>query len=518
MRYAWLTTTLLAASVGYATAQTPDVASEIKPGSGTVTDQSGNTWTINASGSIAENGAWTPGGGGTAALAIVNGTVYGLDAHGRGWFALSSNGQYWTSSPDPSGGTSATTQAIAPQLSGGNVTAQPTCSAQSAYGVLPVTNGGVGQLLDAQGKPFLAHGVGVMEGQEAAVGDLKARFPGINFVRYAIYDYASPDQLAPYVNSLTSAGIVVELEDHANGAGNAGGSRGTIFTGQALSTELAWYSAIAAAFKANPAVWFGTDNEPSEKTSSDPNAPNDPAALSAWQLSTYQAIRNAGNNSVVMLELNGWGDPASMGEGYTASAYSQMYNVVWDLHYYGWLTGYSTDQAKNDAFLAAAVQQAQTFTSSGGVKIPVFIGEYGNSTDGNTPDPNGSQAVAAVQNAALSGTVVGTAAWAWMQAPADGLLSGGGLSAYGQQVASYISQAPAPTAAASACSTSPNTVATATTPPEQTSDAQQATQAQTQAVTNAAVAAGDAQAAQDNASADAIVNQAQAILSQVPQQ
>ena len=87
-----------------ATASTsPDAASAstITPGSGSLTDASGNVWVISANGGIYENGQGVPGGGGTAALTIQNGVVYGLDAHGRGWLTLSSTGQYWTPSPSP---------------------------------------------------------------------------------------------------------------------------------------------------------------------------------------------------------------------------------------------------------------------------------------------------------------------------------------------------------------------------------------------------------------------------------
>lgn len=297
-----------------------------------------------------------------------------------------------------------------------------------------------GQIYGPNNQPFVAHGIDVMEGNQPSVAQLKADFPGINFVRLAIYDYASPQSLAAYVNSLTSAGIVVELEDHYNAAGNAGGSKGVIFTGQQLQTELGWYSAVASAFKSNPNVWFGTNNEPSETNSA---GQTDPAALSNWQLQTYQAIRQTGNASPVMLEANGWANNGSpvMLQGYNPSDYSQMSNVIWDMHYYGWLTNGSTSQQANDGFIQQAVSQMQRITSAGGSAIPVIVGEYGNSTTGNSIDPNANQVIQAVQTSGL-----GTVAWAWGNAPADGLSTpGGGLSAFGQQVAAGIA------AAASAC-------------------------------------------------------------------
>jgi hypothetical protein len=299
----------------------------------------------------------------------------------------------------------------------------------SATGTFYTTDG---QIVGPNGEPFIAAGIDVMEGNQPTLSQLQSDFPGINFVRLAIYDYASPAALASYVNSLTSAGIVVELEDHSNSDGsNAGGGSGVIFTGTQLSNELNWYSSIATAFKSNPYVWFGTDNEPSEI---DASGNTDPAALSTWQQQTYNAVRGTGNTSPIMVEMNGGSSPSSWGQGYTASDYAGMTNIVWDVHYYGWLTNYSTDQATVSANLAADIAQAQTITSANGT-VPIVIGEYGNSTSGTTIDANANQVISAVQNSGY-----GSAAWSWGTGyPGDGLTtSSGGVSAYGQQVASWI--------------------------------------------------------------------------------
>jgi hypothetical protein len=294
-----------------------------------------------------------------------------------------------------------------------------------------------GQIVSPNGAPFIARGIDVMEGEKPTLSQLQSDFPGINFVRLAIYDYASPTALASYVNSLTSAGIVVELEDHTSStSSNAGGGSGTIFTGSQLSTELSWYSSIATAFKSNPYVWFGTDNEPSEIDSS---GNTNPAALSTWQQQTYNAIRSTGNTNPIMVEMNGGSSPSSFGQGYTASVYAGMSNIVWDVHYYGWLSNYSINQATVSANLAADIAQAQKITSANGT-VPVLIGEYGNSTTGAAIDPNGTQVVTAVENSGF-----GSAAWMWdAGGPGDGLItSNGGVSAYGAQVAAWIKAAAA---------------------------------------------------------------------------
>jgi hypothetical protein len=301
----------------------------------------------------------------------------------------------------------------------------------AATGAFHVTNG---QIIGPDGTPFVARGVAVLDGNLPSPGTLLSDFPGLNFVRLAVFNYTSPDALASYVNSLTSQGIVVELEDHSNNAGNSGGSAGTIFTGSALNTELNWYSSIATAFKANPYVWFGTDNEPSQI---DAAGNNDPAALSAWQEQTVQAITNTGNNNPVMVEMNSWG-PGQTGIGYSQAAYSGLHNIIWDVHYYGWESGYSTDQTTVSTTLSSIVSEAQQLTSGDGT-VPVIIGEYGNSTTGGSLDANGTQAVKAVLQSGL-----GNVAWAWGVGPGDALTDdGSGLSAYGQQVAAGIASAAA---------------------------------------------------------------------------
>lgn len=304
-----------------------------------------------------------------------------------------------------------------------------------------------GEIIGPNGQPFTARGVDVLEGNQPSAATLEADFPGINYVRLAIYDYASPASLAPYINDLTSHGIVVELEDHTNssgqnaGGGNQGGS--TIFTGAELANENAWYSSIASAFANNPYVWFGTDNEPATMNAA--TGQNDPAALSAWQLSNYNAVRSTGNTSPILLEDAG----ASM---MVPSYYAGMTNTVIDDHFYGWEDNYNADPGTVAATLNSSVDQIQQAIPGKNGTMPVIIGEYGNSTDGNTIDANGNQVIQAVQQSGY-----GAVAWMYADGNADALLDGnGGLSAFGQSVAAFTSSG-----SASPC---PNTApATATT-------------------------------------------------------
>ena len=239
-------------------------------------------------------------------------------------------------------------------------------------------------------------------------------FPGINFDRFAMYSYDSPSSLSAYVNDLTSHGIVVEFEDHTNSNGsNIGGGSGSAYTGSQLAAENAWYALLAQAFKGNPAVWFGTDNEPPS------------GGLSAWEVSNYNAIRSTGNTSPIMLEKWGGGVPGRMNEGLNPSDFASMTNVIWDVHFYGWTLNMASPQA--------AVAEAQQITGRDGM-VPVIIGEYGVTTSATSIDANGQQVLQAVQGSGL-----GSAAWVWDYGAGNSLTDGGNnLTSFGRTISGYI--------------------------------------------------------------------------------
>ena len=206
---------------------------------------------------------------------------------------------------------------------------------------------------------------------------------------------------------MTSAGIVVEIEDHL-------GIRIQVFLGINWRLGIETGTAgMAAAFIGNPYVWFGTINEPGNGDSDQ-------------ELATYNAIRGTGNNNPIMLEV--------MASGYNPADYANMNNVIWDIHYYNWLSGYASDEPTNAATLANLVASTQAVAD-----FPILIGEYGDSTDGSNIDPGGAATVDAVNTSGY-----GSAAWLWYFPgltgnPGDELTDGNGnLSAYGQQVAGYI--------------------------------------------------------------------------------
>ncbi|MDQ2762575.1 MAG: hypothetical protein M3Y22_03515 [Pseudomonadota bacterium] len=293
-----------------------------------------------------------------------------------------------------------------------------------------------GQIIAPDGSVFVGRGIDVLQGADPSVATLQADFPGLNVIRYAIYGtptanggftYPTGAQLAPYVNQLTAAGYVVELEDHTSSDGlNRGGGTGTVFTGQQLSDELAAYTDWGTTFAANPMVWAGTDNEP-------PITPS-VEALANWQLQTEQAFRATGDTAPVLVEPIGW-STATANLGYPQAVASQMTNTVWDLHYYAWTTQGSTDPNFIAQDIAATVTNLQKITDAGGNVMAAFIGETGNSGDGVSVDPNQAAVIQAVETSGI-----GSTAWAFgITGAADGLTNADGtLSAYGQEVAGYI--------------------------------------------------------------------------------
>jgi hypothetical protein len=307
-----------------------------------------------------------------------------------------------------------------------------------------------GQIIGPNGQPFIAKGINVRWDQlNEAVGNgtnmpLTTDFPGMNMIRLMFNGspgstYADPSQVEAAINALTAKGIVVEIEDHT-------GISAPPYTGSELAAEQAWYSDLASTFKNNPYVWFGTYNEPGNGRNL--------AGIAAQEQTTYNTIRAAGNPNPIMMEEPSGGNPGLVGanaRGYdgagpmTPSDYASMTNIIWDLHYYGWVSNYSTNQATVSADLtgsasgASGILGAQTIKSADGV-VPVIIGEFGNSTTGNSIDPDGTQVIQAV---ASSGDGFLGFGWGYYSVPGNQLVNGNlQLTAYGQQIAAIIGSTP----------------------------------------------------------------------------
>lgn len=297
-----------------------------------------------------------------------------------------------------------------------------------------------GLILDPSGASFIARGINVNDWQMATAAPLlRQYFTGINAVRLACRNYASASTYTAFINAMSAAGIVVIIEDHT-------GISQPPLTGNTLLAELSWYAALAAAFGSNPYVWFGTFNEPGNGS--------DLAAITTQEVAIYNAIRATGSQAMILMELPSGGNPGLVGaaaRGYdgagpmTAPAYATMHNIVWDLHYYGWVSNYSTSPAAVAAALAgsvagaAGILGAQSIQSADGL-VPVIIGEFGNSTTGGAIDANGDQVIAAV-----AGSGKGFIAWAWDpdEQGDQAVTDAGVLTPYGRQIAAAIASAAA---------------------------------------------------------------------------
>ena len=145
-----------------------------------------------------------------------------------------------------------------------------------------------GQIPD-NGQPFIAEGINIFADALMTFGAAMVTntFPGLNFVRVDVFDMTTDTaaMLKPYVDALTSQGVVVELEDH---------NSHTVLIGSALNSAVLRYTDWATAFEGNPNVVFGTQNEPVGSSSS----------IDGEISAIYNAIRATGNNNLVLMDPN----------------------------------------------------------------------------------------------------------------------------------------------------------------------------------------------------------------------
>lgn len=317
-------------------------------------------------------------------------------------------------------------------------------------GAFTVNNGNI---LAPDGSNFVARGINIDNGQATAAHILNY-FPGLNFLRCSVGQtpWSGNPQSLPlatdfdsFVTDVTNSKIVIEIEMHPFPLHNA-------MTGADLTTETDWYASLADHFKSNPYVWFGTQNEPQG------------GDLTAEHVATYNAIRGTGNNNPIMMVGGiGGGDPTLTGPAVLNSAnYANMKNVIWDLHFYGWvnnkqsildgpnglrdiLAGFAdiSQSGQGRTQDNTGVHAVQEITSADGI-IPVITGETGNSTSGDGIDANADDVIDTSTNWAPANKITrGFAAWHWFAGGngGDDLVDNSGngvLTTYGQQIANAI--------------------------------------------------------------------------------
>jgi hypothetical protein len=219
-----------------------------------------------------------------------------------------------------------------------------------------------------------------------------------------------PAALSTFVANLTAAKVVVVIEDHV--VDNA------VPAGSAYDNELQWYKDMAAYYKENPYVWFGTMNEPWG---------NPTATVLRQELDIYNAIRGAGNEAPILMEISVPPDAWTTNWNNQGSYFASMVDVAWDAHIYD-LGG--DEQA---ATLIGAAQIGTNIKSADGI-MPVIVGEYGSSISGTGPDQFGTHTVISVQGANASGTC----AWTWLAGQGDRLQSNNVLTDFGREVLAFF--------------------------------------------------------------------------------
>lgn len=324
-----------------------------------------------------------------------------------------------------------------------------------------------GQIIRPNGKVFVPTGVNLYLEQasnivaQAGATPLTTLFPGINYVRLVIetgtpfQNYPTPASMASFINLMTNAGIVVDIDDHSCNGGDLEESSGAVPgppycsppTGSALTTVTNWYTAMAQYYASNPYVWFASVNEPctDAATCSFSNG----GLLSTYQAAIYNAVRVAGasNNMMIMLAGIGGGDCGSVGTAgtFTPSTYATMTNIIWELHAY---PGQTTEAAVLAALTgsqstACGFVAAQTIHSKDGV-VPVVFGEWGTAS-GESSGADAGPAISAMESVASSNSI-GNAAftvygyaptWQMVTPPPTGPGSYG-LTGWGTDIAAEI--------------------------------------------------------------------------------
>jgi hypothetical protein len=151
-------------------------------------------------------------------------------------------------------------------------------------------------------------------------------------------------------------------------------------------------------------------------------------------------MRGTGNNTIIAMEagLGANGVPSTVG----ANVFGSMHNVIWDIHFYNWESGFSTNVATILADQNSRISAMQTITFGDGI-MPVICLEAGNSTNPPAVDPGGPQNI---QASYTNPNCAGVAAWVWDSIYTgeaqiyDNLTTPGGasLNAYGLEVAGFI--------------------------------------------------------------------------------
>lgn len=357
----------------------------ITPGSGSLSDTGANVYTISAGGVISVNGTPdTSTSNVTQVLLLPNNTVWQKNT-ALNWYAQPSPAIpfNWTggnpTSPLASPGvTISGLSATAPQnydfevrVSNSSGSGSPCAPITAATTTAPS-----GQFSVSGGKIMRNAAIDIRRGvcnyvinpvsanpQTQDFATINSVFPGISVFKACLSQNHTPADVQGIVNDWTGHGCVVILANYLHGA------QYTIDPSW-VAPDAAMFGALAAAFKNNPLVWFSTMNEARSGGAG--------ANLDDDHVATYNAIRNAGNNNIIMFGM--WGGSPLFGDNFSQenpAVYHSMTNIVWEDHPYGAQATAGTHP------LSERVAAYNGFTTSADGQIPVFWGEWGDAAQGS---------------------------------------------------------------------------------------------------------------------------------------
>lgn len=210
-------------------------------------------------------------------------------------------------------------------------------------------------------QPWMMRGVNIgVQDTLNAWPQIMKQFPGMTAVRlnYGV-NMGAADPMADIitvVNDYTSAGVVVEIEDH---------------TGDPCNVAL--YTGWAQEFKGNALVYIEMPNEPVA----------DAQTTAQNQITLINAVRGAGFTNPIGVQPVGGYDFSNLPIVIAALGTNGLF-VTPHIYYSG------TDPNGGADYVQSDLQQAKA------LGLWAVIDEFGNSMDGQSPDPQGNSVILAV--------------------------------------------------------------------------------------------------------------------------
>lgn len=353
------------------------------PGQPAIIDRLGNAWTLVSSlgGQAAVNGTVDQTTNAVHLLLYWGRRIYQQSDPTNDWYYKSIPSDAWTAATDPR----VTPTPVPVPVPTPPPTPTPTPTPNPPSANFRVLNG---QIIHPNGTVFRGRGMNFFDGDMAYARDFALpNLPNLDFIRLACGEagqnnFAGDDvaALSWFINDMSSRNIVVVIENH-----NTAQDLSTVdFAGQE-----SWIAELARAFT-SPYVWFASSNEPL-------------GDLATEQTMVYNAVRNAGNNNIVVLTP---GASTWVTRDMDPATYRNMKNIIFDFHYYPWEPGETASPSQVQADFAARTAEITAFTRSLDGAIPIMIGEW----DGwfQTSPVTGWYVIDTVENSGLPAT------WWWL--------------------------------------------------------------------------------------------------------